>query len=87
MTIERKTEIINEFGRAKGDTGSPEVQIALLTERITELTEHLKVHKKDNHSKVGLLKLVGKRRNFLKYLAKKDLKSYLEVTSKLNIRK
>ena len=87
MTKERKTEIINEFGRAKGDTGSPEVQIALLTERITELTEHLKVHKKDNHSKVGLLKLVGKRRNFLKYLAKKDLKSYLEVTSKLNIRK
>lgn len=87
MTKERKQEIIETFGRAKGDTGSPEVQIALLTERIVELTEHLKMHKKDNHSKVGLLKLVGKRRNFLKYLAKKDLKSYLEVTSKLNIRK
>ncbi len=87
MTKERKTAIIKEFGRAEGDTGSPEVQIALLTERIVELTEHLKVHKKDNHSKVGLLKLVGKRRNFLKYLAKKDLKSYLEVTTKLNIRK
>ncbi|MBB1523072.1 MAG: 30S ribosomal protein S15 [Clostridiales bacterium] len=87
MTKERKTAIIKEFGRAEGDTGSPEVQIALLTERILELTEHLKVHKKDNHSKVGLLKLVGKRRNFLKYLAKKDLKSYLEVTTKLNIRK
>ena len=87
MTKERKTAIIKEFGRAEGDTGSPEVQIALLTERIVELKEHLKVHKKDNHSKVGLLKLVGKRRNFLKYLAKKDLKSYLEVTTKLNIRK
>ena len=87
MTKERKTAIIKEFGRAEGDTGSPAVQIALLTERILELTEHLKVHKKDNHSKVGLLKLVGKRRNFLKYLAKKDLKSYLEVTTKLNIRK
>ena len=87
MTKERKTAIIKEFGRAEGDTGSPEVQIALLTERIVELTEHLKVDKKDNHSKVGLLKLVGKRRNFLKYLAKKDLKSYLEVTTKLNIRK
>ena len=87
MTKERKTAIIKEFGRAEGDTGSPEVQSALLTERILELTEHLKVHKKDNHSKVGLLKLVGKRRNFLKYLAKKDLKSYLEVTTKLNIRK
>ena len=87
MTKERKTAIIKEFGRAEGDTGSPEVQIALLTERILELTEHLKVHKKDNHTKVGLLKLVGKRRNFLKYLAKKDLKSYLEVTTKLNIRK
>ena len=60
MTKERKTAIIKEFGRAEGDTGSPEVQIALLTERILELTEHLKVHKKDNHSKVGLLKLVGK---------------------------
>ena len=87
MTKERKTAIIKEFGRAEGDTGSPEVQIALLTERILELTEHLKVHKKDNHSKVGLLKLVGKRRNFMKYLAKKDLKTYLEVTTKLGIRK
>lgn len=87
MTKERKQDLIKEFGRTEGDTGSPEVQIALLTERIKELTEHLKVHKKDNHSKVGLLKLVGKRRNFLKYLAKKDLKSYLDITSKLNIRK
>ena len=62
-----KTEIIKEFGRFEGDTGSPEVQIALLTERISELTEHLKVHPKDNHSRRGLLKMVGKRRNLLNY--------------------
>lgn len=87
MTKERKTEIIKEFGRAEGDTGSTEVQVALLTERIRELTEHLKIHKKDNHSKVGLLKMVGKRRNLLKYLAKKDLAKYIEITKKLEIRK
>lgn len=63
MTKERKAEIIKEFGKSEGDTGSTEVQIALLTERIVELTEHLKVHKKDNHSKVGLLRLVGQRRS------------------------
>ena len=84
---ERKEELIKEYGRNGQDTGSVEVQLALLTERINELTEHLKVHKKDNHSKVGLLKLVVKRRNFMKYLAKKDLKTYLEVTTKLGIRK
>ena len=83
MTKERKEELIKEYGRNGQDTGSVEVQLALLTERINELTEHLK----DNHSKVGLLKLVGKRRNFMKYLAKKDLKTYLEVTTKLGIRK
>ncbi len=87
MTKERKEEIIKEFGRDAKDTGSTEVQIALLTERITEITEHLKVHKKDNHSKVGLLKLVGKRRNLLNYLAKKDLHKYLEVKEKLAIRR
>ncbi len=87
MTKERKEEIIKEFGRDSKDTGSTEVQIALLTERITEITEHLKVHKKDNHSKVGLLKLVGKRRNLLNYLAKKDLHKYLEVKEKLAIRR
>lgn len=87
MTKERKEEIIKEFGRDANDTGSTEVQIALLTERITEITEHLKVHKKDNHSKVGLLKLVGKRRNLLNYLAKKDLHKYLEVKEKLAIRR
>ena len=71
MTVERKQEIINQYRRDEKDTGSSEVQIALLTERINELTEHLKVHKKDNHSRRGLLKMVGKRRNLLNHLANK----------------
>ena len=71
MTKERKQEIINTFKRDENDTGSSEVQIALLTERINELTEHLKVHKKDNHSRRGLLMMVGKRRNLLRLLSKK----------------
>ena len=87
MTKERKQEIINQFRRDEKDTGSSEVQIALLTERINELTEHLKVHKKDNHSRRGLLKMVGKRRNLLNYLAKKDEKSYKELVEKLGLRK
>ena len=87
MTKERKQEIINNFKRDEKDTGSSEVQIALLTERINELTEHLKVHKRDNHSRRGLLQMVGKRRNLLNYLAKKDLDKYREITEKLNIRK
>ena len=87
MTKERKQEIINEFKREENDTGSSEVQIALLTERINELTEHLKVHTKDNHSRRGLLQMVGKRRNLLNYLAKKDLNKYREVVEKLNLRK
>ena len=87
MTKERKQEIINNFKRDEKDTGSSELQIALLTERINELTEHLKVHKKDNHSRRGLLQMVGKRRNLLNYLAKKDLDKYREITEKLNIRK
>ena len=87
MTKERKQEIINTFRRDEKDTGSSEVQIALLTERITELTEHLKVHPKDNHSRRGLLKMVGKRRNLLNYLAKKDLNSYREIAQKLSLRK
>ena len=73
MTKERKQEIINTYKREEKDTGSPEVQIALLTERINELTEHLKVHVKDNHSRRGLLKMVGKRRNLLNYLAVKKV--------------
>ena len=87
MTKERKQDVINAFKREANDTGSSEVQIALLTERINELTEHLKVHKKDNHSRRGLLQMVGKRRNLLNYLAKKDLEKYREVVEKLNLRK
>ncbi len=87
MTKERKQEIINTYKREENDTGSPEVQIALLTERITELTEHLKIHQKDNHSRRGLLKMVGKRRSLLKYLAKKDVNRYREISEKLSIRK
>ena len=87
MTAERKQQIINEYRRDEKDTGSPEVQIALLTERINELTEHLKVHKKDNHSRRGLLKMVGKRRNLLNYLAKKDEEAYKDLVKKLGLRK
>ena len=81
MTVERKQEIINQYRRDEKDTGSSEVQIALLTERINELTEHLKVHKKDNHSRRGMLKMVGKRRNLLNYLAKKDEELYKMLQS------
>ena len=87
MDKQKKNEIITKFARHEGDTGSAEVQIALLTQRINELTEHLKVHKKDNHSRRGLLQMVGKRRNLLNYLAKKDLPKYREIVEKLNIRK
>ena len=87
MTKERKQEIINTFKRDENDTGSSEVQIALLTERINELTEHLKVHKKDNHSRRGLFKMIGKRRNLLNYLAKKELPRYREIVKQLNLRK
>jgi small subunit ribosomal protein S15 len=87
MTKERKTEIINEFKREEKDTSSPEVQVALLTERIKELTEQLKVHPKDNHSRRGMLKMVGKRRNLLNYLAKKDLNRHRDLIQKLGLRK
>ena len=87
MTKERKQEIINTYKRDEKDTGSPEVQVALLTERINELTEHLKVHKKDNQSRRGLLKMVGKRRNLLNYLAKKDVQRYRDIIAKLGLRK
>jgi small subunit ribosomal protein S15 len=87
MTKERKQEIIETYRRDEKDTGSPEVQIALLTERITELTEHLKVHKKDNHSRRGLFKMVGSRRSLLNYLAKKDIQRYRDIVEKLNLRK
>ena len=87
MTKERKQEVINTYKREENDTGSPEVQIALLTERINELTEHLKIHTKDNHSRRGLLKMVGRRRNLLNYLMRTNLEDYRELTEKLNIRK
>ena len=87
ITKEKKTEIINEYGRKEGDTGSPEVQIALLTERIRELTEHLKVNNKDHHSRRGLLKMVGKRRRLLDYLKKNDIEGYRALIAKLGIRK
>ena len=87
MTRERKQEIISTYKRDEKDTGSPEVQIAILTERINELTEHLKIHKKDNHSRRGLLKMVGKRRNLLNYLAKKDVNRYREIVKQLGLRK
>lgn len=87
MTKERKQELINLYKREENDTGSPEVQIALLTERISELTEHLKAHKNDNHSRRGLLKMIGKRRNLLNYLAEKDINRYREIVKKLNLRK
>ena len=87
ISKEKKAEIIANYGRKAGDTGSPEVQIAILTERIAELTEHLKVHVKDNHSRRGLLKMVGKRRNLLNYLAKKDVQRYRDIVEKLGLRK
>ncbi len=82
-----KSQIIKEYQTHEGDTGSPEVQIALLTHRIAELTEHLKVHKKDNHSRRGLFKMVGQRRGLLKYLEKTDIERYRTLIEKLGIRK
>ncbi len=87
MTKERKAEILETYAREKNDTGSAEVQIALLTERINELTDHLRVHKKDNHSRRGLLVMVGKRKRLLKYLEGKDVERYRSIISKLGIRK
>lgn len=83
----KKTGIIEKYAVNEGDTGSPEVQIALLTERINHLTEHLKIHKKDHHSRRGLLKMVGKRRGLLNYLMKKDIERYREVIKSLKLRK
>jgi len=81
-----KLEIINKFGRKEGDTGSPEVQIALLSKRILDLTEHLKINKKDHSSRLGLLKLVGQRKRLLRYLKRKDFQKYTEVIQALSIR-
>ena len=82
-----KQEIIAKFGRKEGDTGSPEVQIAVLTKRINDLTEHLKEHHKDHHSRRGLLKMVGHRRNLLAYLQKTDIERYRAIVQKLGLRK
>lgn len=87
MIKEVKTSIIETYRIHETDTGSPEVQIAMLTERINHLNEHLKIHKKDHHSRRGLLKMVGKRRGLLDYLAKKDIERYREIVSKLGLRK
>ena len=87
ISKEKKTAIINEYARFEGDTGSPEVQIAGLTARIAELTEHLKTNKKDHHSRRGLLKMVGKRRGLLDYLKKTDIEGYRALIEKLGIRK
>ena len=87
MTPERKAEIIKEYQLSPTDTGSPEVQIALLTERINHLNEHLKVFKKDHHSRRGLLMMVGKRRGLLDYLTKKDIERYRAIVAKLGLRK
>ncbi len=87
MIKEQKTQIILENAKHEGDTGSPEVQIAILTQRINDLTEHLKVHKNDHHSRRGLLKMVGRRRNLLNYLMKKDVERYREIVKKLGLRK
>ena len=82
-----KEQIIKDYQTHEGDTGSPEVQVALLTHRINELTEHLKVHKKDNHSRRGLFKMVGQRRGLLKYLEKTDIERYRSLIERLGLRK
>ncbi|MEQ8709544.1 MAG: 30S ribosomal protein S15 [Rhodospirillales bacterium] len=87
ITAERKTALISEYAQAEGDTGSPEVQVAILTERITNLTEHLKEHKKDFHSRRGLLILVGQRRRLLDYLKKKSDDRYTSLIQRLGIRR
>ncbi|SEH14368.1 30S ribosomal protein S15 [Thermoleophilum album] len=87
LTAERKREIIERFGRGPDDTGSPEVQIALLTERINHLTDHLRVHRKDHHSRRGLLMLVGKRRRLLRYLEDRDVERYRAIIKELGLRR
>lgn len=87
ITQERKNELINEFKTHESDTGSPEVQIAVLTEQINTLNDHLRTHKKDHHSRRGLLKMVGKRRNLLTYLRNKDVQRYRVLINKLGLRR
>jgi small subunit ribosomal protein S15 len=87
ITAERKTALVKEHARSEGDTGSTEVQVAILTERIVNLTEHFKTHAKDNHSRRGLLMLVNKRRSLLDYLKKSDAQRYADIIAKLGLRK
>jgi small subunit ribosomal protein S15 len=87
LTKQEKLDVIEEFGRFEGDTGSPEVQIALLSRRISQLTDHLRTHRHDEHSRRGLLKLVGKRRRHLKYLSRKDPASYRDLIARLGLRR
>ena len=86
ITNERVAELIKEYGKNEKDSGSPEVQVAILSERIKNLTEHLKVHKVDNHTRRGLMKLIGKRRGLLKYIKNKNIDEYRELIAKLGIR-
>ena len=87
ITAERKAELMGEFGKTAGDTGSPEVQVAILTERINNLTGHFKTHKKDRHSRRGLLKMVSRRRSLLDYLKRVDTERYADVIQRLGLRK
>ena len=87
VTAERKQELVSQFGKAPGDTGAAEVQIALLTERINDLTQHLRTHGKDHHSRRGLLMMVGKRRRLLNYLQRKDLEGYRVLIRELGLRR
>ena len=87
ITTERKAELMTQYARTKGDTGSPEVQVAVLSERINNLTEHFKTHAKDHHSRRGLLMLVGRRRRLLDYVKSKDVQRYADLIKRLNIRK
>jgi small subunit ribosomal protein S15 len=87
MTVEEKSEIVRKFGKDENDTGATEVQVALLTQRINHLTEHLREHKHDHHSRRGLLMLVGRRRRFLRYLQRNDLESYRSLVRELGLRR
>lgn len=87
ITLERKSALIEEYARGAGDTGSPEVQVAILSERIVNLTEHFKTHKKDNHSRRGLLKLVSQRRRLLDYLKDRDAGRYRSIVERLGLRR
>jgi small subunit ribosomal protein S15 len=87
MTVEEKSEIVRKFGKDENDTGATEVQVALLTQRINHLTEHLREHKHDHHSRRGLLMLVGQRRRFLRYLQRNDLESYRSLVRELGLRR